>query len=316
MTLDDLVKTINKKPTSKKDLATKLNLSQAKVDCLISDLVTKGYDILSFKSNGNIYYQLNKSGFNDSSYELFNDQKLKSTNRKWLEISDIHAGCKHFDKSGLEEILTIAEGDGYKDVHISGDLVDGYDVYNGQLINLTKITEPEQADLLSEILSKYKLNYYAISGNHDDSWTKRLSPNPLALIEKNVPNFKYLKGSTADLLFNGIAKRMVHGSGSNAYGKSYKGQVYLRNLLDSIGGLDVIVEKSKYPLKFLQIGHYHSGILYESAGVQVSQPLSFQKPNDYTIKKGLVGKRGGILVDTTLEDKEITSYIPRFIYVS
>lgn len=58
-------------------------------------------------------------------------KKGKRVQLKLLEISDIHAGCKNFNKQGLDKMLKEAKSKGVEFVHISGDLFDGNGVYRG-----------------------------------------------------------------------------------------------------------------------------------------------------------------------------------------
>ena len=65
---------------------------------------------------------------------------------KLLEISDMHAGCRNFDKKGLDKTLQEAKKRGVEFVHISGDLIDGYGVYKGQENNLKQNKAIEQVN--------------------------------------------------------------------------------------------------------------------------------------------------------------------------
>jgi len=147
---------------------------------------------------------------------------------------------------------------------------------------------------------------------HDFSFEKRGAPNPIRLIEEKVKNFTFLNNYAGDIIIAGVLKRMVHGASGRAYAKSYPGQTYLRDLMDGQGE-DAYVHGNKYRVRFVQIGHYHTFMYYESAGVVVTHPGNFQFPNDFTIRKGLVGSQGGMLVSTTVQDGKVLEYTPTFI---
>ena len=58
---------------------------------------------------------------------------------------------------------------------------------------------------------------------------------------------------------------------------------------------------------------YHTMMFYESAGIVVTHPGNFQFPNDFTIRKGLVGSQGGLLVKCKMQDGKVLDYNPTFI---
>ena len=61
-------------------------------------------------------------------------------------------------------------------------------------------------------------------------------------------------------------------------------------------------------MKLLQYGHLHFDMMYESFGVVVTHPMSFQKPNDFTEGKGLVGPRGCRLTEIVVNDGELLQH--------
>lgn len=174
------------------------------------------------------------------------------------------------------------------------------------------LTAEEQADLLSEVLADYNLSYYATHGNHDHSFSLHGAPNPLVLIERNVSTFTYLPYFAADFVIGGVVRRQLHGGTGRAYALSYPGQTYMRNLLDSTGE-HVYVNGKKYRLRFVQLGHYHSAMCYECAGVVVTQSGNWQFPNDYTVRRGLVGPQGGRFMDVTIEAGRVVEYKTQFV---
>lgn len=108
----------------------------------------------------------------DTAYIKISDlsKKGQEVKLKLLEISDIHAGCKNFDKVGLDKTLSEAKNRGVEYVHISGDLIDGFGVYRGQENNLKNNRAIEQVNELMSVLEKYDFWYIASMGNHDQSF--------------------------------------------------------------------------------------------------------------------------------------------------
>ncbi len=273
-----------------------------------------GYRVIDQQSpSGRVYYI---GSPDESPYVFISRSDTKEQELKWLELSDTHAGCKAFDEEGLKEVLKRAEEEGVKDVHISGDLCDGNRVYPGQQRNLKYWKCEDQANLLAEILLQFDFTYYAVKGNHDESYEKQGSPNPVRLIESLMTeegrSFTFLDSMAGDLIYGGIVKRMVHLDGGKAYAKSYPGQVYLRNLFDSHGE-DVWVRGNKYRIRFGQFGHFHSNVIYESNGIYCSHPGNFQFPSDFTIRRGLVGDQGARVTRCLIQDRHVYEYSSTFI---
>jgi hypothetical protein len=236
---------------------------------------------------------------------------------KWVELSDLHAGSKQFDEVGFKEIMNRAIDYGFVDFHISGDLCDGYLVYNGHLNNLRYWQAEDQAEYLAEILLQYpKARYIACTGNHDFSFVKHGSVNPISIVQDILRGegreFTFLDSFAADLVIAGVLKRMIHLDGMRTYAKSYPGQTYIRNLLDSHGE-HAYVQGNKYRIRFIQMGHYHSEIAFETAGIQCTHPGNFQFPNDYTIRRGLVGPQGTRFTTVIIRNRIVLDYTSTFV---
>jgi hypothetical protein len=232
---------------------------------------------------------------------------------KWIELSDIHTGSTQFDERGLRDILNRGREEGFTQAHISGDLHDGTHIYRGHARNLRYHTSTEQADYLAEILKDYPEYWFiASTGNHDVSFVHEGGTNPIALLQDRVPNVTFLNSFAADLIIGGVAKRMVHIDGGRAYARSYPAQTYIRNLFAS-GGEHVWVQGNKYRLRFLQVGHLHFDVAFSEAGVKVTHPGNFQFPNDYTVRRGLVGPQGARFTTVTVDhDGRIVDYTSKF----
>ncbi|MFA5185342.1 MAG: metallophosphoesterase [Patescibacteria group bacterium] len=275
----------------------------------IRRLTDKGYRVHSYKVSGKTYYSILAESENVSLH--LSGATPDAKHYKWLELSDLHAGSKQFDELGLREILGKAVKDGYKMCFIAGDLHDGTHIYPGHMVNLRFFSAEDQANLLAEILMDYPLHYYATTGNHDYSFEKEGGVNPCHLLQEKVQNFVYLPYFAADIIIGGVLRRQIHGATGRAYALSYPGQTYIRNLLDA-SGEHAYVKGKKYRLRFIQLGHFHSVIHYESAGIQVTQSGNFQFPNEYTVRRGLVGPQGGRFVDVVIQNGQILSYNSRF----
>jgi len=281
----------------------------------LRELKERGYNIKSELYNKTNYYWI-KIMDNDN-HLIISPRKAGTSIIKYIEISDLHAGSSFFDDKGLEWCLKEAKDRGFKHIHNSGDTVDGNNVYRGHVNYLKYVREDDQIKCLVDIIGKYQndFDWIAIDGNHDMSWINKGAPSPNRLISKEIKNYTYLPGAGADkvvrgdLIIDGVMKRLVHpwsNSGRGTYANSYPGQVYLRNVMDH--NVEFEIGGKKYHLKLLQYGHLHYDMMYESFGVIVTHPMSFQKPNDFTEGKGLVGPRGLRLTELKINDGELLQY--------
>lgn len=262
--------------------------------------------------NKRVYYII-EAAETTSLYISGRPKKGQLANLNWIELSDIHAGSKQFDERGLRNVLARGLNEGFTQVHISGDLHDGTRIYRGHDRNLRYHTAEEQADYLAEILSDYPYRYIASTGNHDVSFVHEGGVNPISLLAKELPNFTFLEAFAADLIIGGVAKRMVHIDGGRAYARSYPAQTYIRNLFAS-SGEHIWVQGHKYRLRFLQVGHLHFDVAFSEAGVEITHPGNYQFPNDYTVRRGLVGPQGSRFTTVTVDhDGRIVDYTSKFV---
>ena len=275
----------------------------------LAALRTLGFVLETRKQHGNTYYFLpSKSGAEVYKYSDGNGDIT------FGEMADPHAGCKQFNRSGLEYFLGKCVSEKVRHVHIYGDLTDGNGhVYHGQLNNLETWLEEEQARILADVLSQYPLTYEAVKGNHDLSHELAGGIPVGKIIAGMMDNFVYIDNVVGDLLINGkILKRMIHLGFGQAYAKSYPGQVYIRNLLDADRG-HVDVGNRHYRIRMVGIGHLHTEICYQTAGIYVTHPGSFQGPTDYTVRRGLVGPMGGRITKLKVSGSEIEEFDSRFV---
>ena len=135
---------------------------------------------------GDDVYYIVTSG--DTAYIKISDAPKKGKNvvLKLLEISDLHTGCRNFDKVGLDKTLQEAKERGVEYVHISGDLIDGFGVYRGQENNLKLNKAIEQVNELMSVLEKYDFWYIASMGNHDQSYCMKGGVDPIKYLESKM----------------------------------------------------------------------------------------------------------------------------------
>jgi len=254
------------------------------------------YHINILPQNGNIYHI---SGV---------DNKYRTV--KFGAISDIHFASKfHLPKTFFSTMKQF-EDIGVKKVYIAGDIVDGNKIYRGHLENLICTSVENQTDMAAKALSRHpNLDFMAIAGNHDYSFTKENGAKPLAILEQKIDNFTNLGDLRADITYHGITLRLLHGGSGRAYARSYPSQTYLR---DYFSGLN-LQDMTNLPHLML-LGHYHTLYVGKDHGIWIVQPGSFQDgDNEYCVRKGLTGPNGGFYVEYKCKDGNIDQFKTEYI---
>ncbi len=257
---------------------------------------------------GDFVYYIVSSG--DTAYIKISDlpPKGKEVVLKLLEISDLHAGCKNFDKQGLDKTLQEAKNRGVEYVHISGDLLDGHGVYRGHENNLKDNCAEEQVNELMSVLEKYDFWYICTKGNHDQSFSMKGGLDPIKYLEAKMANkgrrFTYLNAYEGNIIHAGIVFRLIHLQGGAARAASYKVQVYLSRVFESNLN-DVYIGGKIYNLRSIQAGHFHTFYALSMSGVTIVMPGNFQHDGDLEKRMGISGKTGGVFRELTIVGDKI-----------
>ena len=243
-----------------------LELTQKEVDELIS-------------ATGNIKYnEINKTyyitQFNENNYEIVSFASKDAVEQKWLELSDIYFGSTFCDMDTLTYILNLAKKEGVTDVHISGDLCAGHPKFKKQDMYLTAKTAQEQADIAIDLFSKFpEFKYYCINGERDLSFDKNDSINPIVLVQRGLIEkgieFHHINEIVANLVICGVVKRLQHGTGKQAYTKSYKIEKEMWQQFENMSD-NVIIQNRNYNICFVQFGHYHVNCLQRLGGILIT----------------------------------------------
>lgn len=124
---------------------------------------------------------------------------------------------------------------------------------------------------------------YAIQGNHDNWWYKSCGSEILKEISRRREDIKYLGPDVADIEIGKLKARLYHGSGGNAYAKSYKMQKYLDNIpLEELPHI-------------LQMGHIHQSFYMKQNRTHCFQTSCLEDQTPYTRSLGLamINRYGG-----------------------
>lgn len=254
------------KMRSKACTLEELELSKEEIEELISATGN-----INYNSTNETYYI---TKFNENNYEIISFLNKEAITEKWLELSDIYLGSKFCDFDTLVYMLDYAKEKGVVNVHISGDLCAGHPSYKKQDLYLTAKTAQEQADIAIELFSKYpEFKYYCINGERDLSFEKGDSINPIILVQRGLSErgieFHHINEVVANLVIQGVVKKIQHGTGRLAYTKSYKIEKEMWQQFENMSD-NVLIKNRNYNICFVQFGHYHVNSYQVLGGIHIT----------------------------------------------
>lgn len=272
----------------------------------VKELIDFGINI-AIDSDGNYYIDT----LSTKNYEIISLLNKEEKEVKWLELSDLHVGSKFFDEETLRYVLDRAKEEGYRYVHMAGNICAGHPKFRKQWQTIELTTAEKQAQKVIDILSDYPcFEYHAVHGEYDCSFENYKMINPLLIIDKELNEkgikFNYFKDYKANLIVEGVVKRFVSLTGATrTYTKSYRIDRYIREQFESIGD-NVLIDERNYNLAFIQFGNLMvnsydikgstyitstSGFIFDNAN-STSLPTSYPSGRfcDVTIKNGKVIK--------------------------
>ena len=210
---------------------------------------------------------------------------------KLLLLSDTHL-CSKYDRVDiLRYLYEKAEDKNVNYILHSGDLTEGVSGRPQQLYELKESSYTGQRDYVIDKYPKSNIPTYLIAGNHDLWWVKQCGAD----ICKDISNYRddiiYLGSDCEDLKIGKLKIRLFHGSGGNAYAKSYKLQKYL----DSIP-----MEERPH---ILQTGHIHQAFFMKQGKTHCFQTSCLQDLTPYERSKGFNNDKSVWWVDVYMDNK-------------
>ena len=208
---------------------------------------------------------------------------------KLLMISDTHLGSKYDRLDILRYLYDEADRKGVNYVLHSGDLTEGLSGRPQQIYELKEPSYTGQRDYVVDKYPKGDIPTYMIAGNHDLWWIRQCGADICKDISNQRDDLIYLGSDCEDLKIGKLRIRLYHGTGGNAYAKSYKLQKYL----DSIDDKPHI----------LQTGHIHQAFYMKQGDTHCFQTSCLQDQTPYERSKGLSNDKSVWWVDVYMDDK-------------
>lgn len=210
---------------------------------------------------------------------------------KLLLISDTHLASKYDRIDILRYLYEKAEDNGTNYVLHSGDLTEGRSNRDDQIYSLKEASYTGQRDYVVDKYPQSNIPTYIISGNHDLWWVKRAGADIVRDICNKREDLTYLGSDCEDMRIGKLSIRLRHGSGGNAYAKSYKIQKYLDT---------VPLEERPH---ILQTGHIHQAFYYKQDKTHCFQTSCLQDLTPYERSCGFNNDKSCWWVDVYTDDK-------------
>ena len=201
-------------------------------------------------------------------------------------IGDTHIGNIFCDENTLNKFYKRCNDLGIKYIIHAGDLVDGHNMYNGQVKEQNLHGFEEQVKYVISNYPKYDgMVTYIISGNHDMCYFNNTTLHPLVTISRSRPDIVYASDYYANIDIDGIKITMIHTDGNSGSEPMTK--------------LKKLINNRTEPCDIMVMGHLHQSMeLRDYCGVAYAcAPGSFLKPNSYTIRRGFNCTLGGYILD-------------------
>jgi hypothetical protein len=219
--------------------------------------------------------------------------------------SDLHFGSKACQITALNQFAEICRKKGVKYIFCPGDIVAGYNVYKGQMMDVYAISAEEQEDSVIANLPK-GFEWYFLGGNHDYSFIKSGGGhNVLLSIASKRDDVKYIGFDEADIpILNGVDVRLFHPSGGVPYSVSYRIQKTVEQIAYSELSKVCLSDKPAPSIRFLFAGHLHIQVQSVFGPILAAQCGCFEGQTNYTRRKGLNPLIGGYIVQAHIRKKD------------
>lgn len=159
---------------------------------------------------------------------------LHGSRHRMMVISDTHIGSRFSPYEWHDLAARTAREEGCDCVLHCGDLTEGMKIarMGTQMYELTDLGYEAQRDRAIELMSKYEMPVYIISGNHDGYFREYAGVDIVKAVAEKVDGMEYLGYDSADIEVEGAIVRLWHGGDGNSYALSYR----LQKVIEALPG--------------------------------------------------------------------------------
>ncbi|MDP3051986.1 MAG: hypothetical protein Q8N42_00595 [bacterium] len=318
----DLLNLLTDKPRRKGSLSRRMKISEVHVDEIKKGLNEKKINVEFNESSKSLYWQRAlQEEFKplDAYISQFFPKNSKTKKAKVVGVSDTHLGHKHERPDLIKEAYDVAEAEQADAILHSGDVFEGEDSYKGQVRELAYVGADAQRDHGLEIWPASKIPTFLIMGSsHEKIFLDKCGYDivsnfaRLANAEKGlnltalVETLDGSSGSRGIVDINGIKFCLDHPSGGIPYGRSYRPQKMIENLVSEM--------ELSGEAKVILIGHLHVSLFMLYKGVAGFNVPCLQDKTKYIEAKGYTPWLGIWVVEVNMDEYEnITRIVPKYI---
>jgi len=296
------------KPRRKGSLSRRMKISEEHVDEIKKGLNEKGINIGFNEASKSLYWQRALQ----EEFKPLDTSQLSVKKVKIVSMSDTHIGHKHERPDLIKEVYDIAETEKADIILHSGDVFEGEDSYRGQVRELSCVGADSQRDHGLEIWPASKIPTCFITGSsHEKIFLDKCGYDiisdfvRLANAEKRL-NLVAIGGSRGIVDVNGIKFCLDHPSGGIPYGRSYRPQKMIENLVSEM--------ELSGETKIILIGHLHVAFFMFYKGVAGFLVPCLQDKTRYIEAKGYTPWLGIWILEVHMDQREnITKIIPKYV---
>lgn len=233
----------------------------------------------------------------------FPEIRLSGEHHKLVVISDTHIGSVYSPEEWHDVVSNYANENGVEAVLHCGDLVEGMKIgrIGTQIYELSELGYEAQKEKAAQILSKYHVPIYIISGNHDFYYQEYAGANIIKTLSESLDNVTYVGHDSADIDVGGAIIRLFHGGdGSNSYAVSYR----LQKLCEAITGGD--------KPNILLAGHVHKFCYIFERNIHAISVPCLQMQTNFMRGKKLAAHTGFLELEFDVYEKSVKNLSVKF----
>jgi len=228
---------------------------------------------------------------------------LEGKHHRLLVMSDTHIGSSYSPEAWHDVVSEYANTHDIEAVLHCGDLVEGVKVgrIGTQIYELSEIGYERQKEKAVELMSRYKVPVYIISGNHDFFFREYAGANIVRDVAMELPNMQYIGHDSADINVGGTIIRLFHGGdGGSSYAVSYR----LQKLVEAITG--------GHKPNILLAGHTHKFCYIFERNIHAISCPCMQMQTSWMRGKKLAAHTGFLELDFDVEGGNICNLAVKF----
>jgi predicted phosphodiesterase len=224
--VEKLVQLARKGPLEFQNLCDKLDLSPAK---------TRGLIVQAREMGINVHVEHDHVGIKlpqpEDRVRTVGIAPVVGERQKIAVISDTHLGSKYCLRDQLRDFIHYAYEQGVREIVHPGDVLDG--MYRHGIYEVSHVGLDDQARDLNEVLPRLKgLNYRAITGNHDFTFTESSGVDVGAYLENYFKkhgreDLHFYGNRGAFLRVKGAVIHLWHPRSGVSYARSYAIQKHI-----------------------------------------------------------------------------------------